>query len=134
MTQEMGFKATLPGSLDDARDRVTGALAAEGFGVLTRIDVAATLQAKLGKAMEPYEILGACNPTLAHAALEVDRNVGLLLPCNVVLRGVDGAVEVSIVDPVAMFSALPESAKARLEGAAADARGRLGRVAAALRG
>lgn len=132
--QELGFDATIAAPISAAKERVTQALAAEGFGVLTHMDVTATLHAKLGEKMEPYEILGACNPALAHAALSAYRSVGLLLPCNVVLREVDGATEVSIVNPQAMFGAVPDGARAALDGVVHEATARLARVAAALRG
>ncbi len=80
------------------------ALAEQGFGVLTEIDVQATLRDKLGQEMEPYIILGACNPELAHQALEVDRSIGVLLPCNVVVSGRDGGSTVQILDPQIMAS------------------------------
>lgn len=132
--QELGFTATIAAPFLAAKEQVTRALAAEGFGVLTHIDVTATLQAKLGEKMEPYEILGACNPALAHAALSVHRNIGLLLPCNVVLREVGEATEVSIVNPRAMFGAVPDGARASLDGVVHEAHARLARVAAALKG
>ena len=81
-----GLSAKLHTSFGDAVERTTQALAEQGFGVLTRIDVKATLKQKLDENMEDYLILGACNPVLAHAALEVDRQIGQLLPCNVVVR------------------------------------------------
>jgi len=125
---------TLPGDLATVDARVRDALRAEGFGVLTEIDVEATLRAKLGDAeadqVGPTRILGACNPTLAHRALTTRRDVALLLPCNVVLRGTDGGTEVSIADPAAMV----EMAGEDLGGVASEARERLGRVMAALRG
>ncbi|WP_019067063.1 DUF302 domain-containing protein [Streptomyces hokutonensis] len=81
---------------------VREALAEQGFGILTEIDVAATLRAKLGQDMEDYLILGACNPPLAHRALEIDRTVGLLLPCNVVVRGDGEGTVVQALDPDTM--------------------------------
>ena len=121
-----GMTATVPGSFDEIKERVVGALKQQGFGVLTTIDVQATLKQKLDHDMERYEILGACNPPLAHTALETDREVGLLLPCNVVLRQAEGGIQVSILDPEVMFSLvegltageladLPTEAKVRLE-------------------
>lgn len=96
------FTAVLPEPIEQVRPRVEAALMDEGFGVLMEIDVAATLRAKLGLERSPYLILGACNPQLAHRALEIDPSIGALLPCNVVLRASDGSgTIVEILDPAA---------------------------------
>lgn len=108
---------------------VREALASQGFGVLTEIDVTATLQAKLGAEMEDYVILGACNPPLAHRALDVDRTIGLLLPCNVVVRRDGDETVVQALDPTTMV-ALTE--RAELEPVAAEATARLDAALAAL--
>lgn len=91
-------------SLQDAEAAIREALAAQGFGVLTEIDVAATLKAKLGIDRPPLKILGACNPTLAHQALELDASVSLLLPCNVVIEPADGGTRVAAADPHDLLS------------------------------
>lgn len=88
----------------EAVSRARDALAGQGFGVLSEIDVQATLREKLGLEMEPYLILGACNPDLAHQALEVDRSIGVLLPCNVVVSGSGDGSRVQILDPQMMAS------------------------------
>jgi uncharacterized protein (DUF302 family) len=102
----MGLSTKLNTTFEDAVDRTTRALADQGFGVLTRIDVKSTLKQKLDANMEDYLILGACNPTLAHRALDVDRQMGQLLPCNVVVRADPGsqgdAVLVEAMDPQIM--------------------------------
>lgn len=92
--------------IDAADARIRAALADRGFGVLTEIDVKATLQAKLGEEIAPYRILGACNPGMAHKALMIEPRVGAMLPCNVILRKVDGGVEISAIDPVASMAAV----------------------------
>jgi uncharacterized protein (DUF302 family) len=108
----------------------TAALKQEGFGVLTQIDVQATLQAKLGVAMQPYLILGACNPQLAYQALQVEPELGLLLPCNVIVYdNGDGTTTVSIVDPIQMLGVVENPA---LQPIAEEANRRLQRVVARL--
>lgn len=126
-----GFEQTLERtSFDEAIVRVTAALQAEGFGVLTDIDVAATLRKKLGVSFRRYEILGACNPSLAHKALETEPQIGLLLPCNIVVQeGPSGSVIVSIADPKVMFSLVENPTLAPV---AAEADERLRRVMKAL--
>jgi uncharacterized protein (DUF302 family) len=93
-------------SFDDVDARTRKALADNGFGVLTEIDVKATMKKKLDKDMADYRILGACNPGMAWEALGLEPRVGAMLPCNVILRSVDGGVEVSAIDPVASMSAV----------------------------
>lgn len=97
------FETVVPVPLADAEAAIRAALAEQGFGVLTEIDVAATLKAKLDVDRPPLKILGACNPTFAHRALEHDPSVALLLPCNVVLEATDGGTRVSAVDPRALI-------------------------------
>ena len=123
--------ATLSGSFESAREAVVGALKEQGYGVLTSVDVKATLREKLGEEVEAYEILGVCNPSLAFRALEVDRRVGLLLPCSVTLREAGGGVEVRVLDPQEAFRLAPEPALAALAPVASEARERL---VAAVRG
>lgn len=94
----VSLSTTLHTSFDDAVERTRKALADKGFGVLTEIDVKATLKAKLGEDMEDYLILGACNPKFAHQAINVDRQIGVLLPCNVVVRSDPDAPDTVIVD------------------------------------
>jgi uncharacterized protein (DUF302 family) len=102
MNYERSITVELP--YDEAVSRTRRALADQGFGVLTEIDVQATLRDKRGVEMEPYVILGACNPDLAHQALEADRSIGVLLPCNVVVSSVEGGSRVQILDPQLMAS------------------------------
>lgn len=90
----------------EAEARTRAALASKGFGVLTEIDVAATMKAKLGEEIAPYKILGACNPKMAFGAIGMEPKVGAMLPCNVILRQVEGGVEVSAIDPVASMAAI----------------------------
>ena len=105
-----GTTVTTMLGFDDAVERTRAALAEQGFGVLTEIDVRATLKTKLDLDIDPYLILGACNPQLAHQALEVDRSIGLLLPCNVVVRLEGERTLVQALDPQVMVSlpGLPE--------------------------
>jgi uncharacterized protein (DUF302 family) len=111
-------------------DRVVEALRKEGFGVLTEIDVAATLKKKLGKEMPPYRILGACNPDFAHRALEADPQIGTLLPCNVVVReDSSGKVVVEVMDPEAVMQLVGRPEVGEI---ASEVRRRLERVVAAL--
>lgn len=117
---------TLDLSQQDAVDAVTTALAGQGFGVLTTIDVKATLKAKLGEDVEDYTILGACNPALAHQALSTDPEIGLLLPCNVTVRRAGGHTLVQAVDPVALLAMAGDGPQpAELAGVARDASGKL---------
>ncbi len=109
-------------SMADADAAIRAALATQGFGVLTEIDVAATLKAKLDIDRSPLRILGACNPNLAHQALELDPTVSLLLPCNVVIEEVDAGVRVSAIDPSQLmpgdeFARLADEARTRLSAA-----------------
>lgn len=97
------FETTVTGTIDSVRLLVEAALADQGFGILTEIDVAATFKAKLGVDRDPYVILGACNPTFAHQAIGADINIGALLPCNVVLRQKGEDVVVVFMDPAAVL-------------------------------
>lgn len=123
------FGATTAGDFEDVVERVTTALAAEGFGVLTTIDVAATMKAKLDADMAPYLILGACNPPLAHQAINTEPQIGALLPCNVVVRQVDDGVAVDFMDPSAVLDLVD---KPGIETVASEVSARLHRVAAAI--
>ena len=125
-----GFNVKFSGTFDQAVQRVTDELRKEGFGVLTEIDVQATMKKKLDIDRTPYKILGACNPTLAHQALSADPDIGLLLPCNVVVRAdEDGAVTVGFMDPAAVLQLVEKEGVAKL---AEEVRARLERVSAAV--
>lgn len=132
MTQlNYGFVKKIEGAtFQDALGRVTDALKEEGFGILTEIDVKSTLKEKLDLDFRRYTILGACNPPLAHQALEAESHIGLLLPCNVVVQELpEAGVEVSIAAPKAMFTLVENT---RVAPVAAEAEQRLRRVMAAL--
>ncbi|HVM53253.1 MAG TPA: DUF302 domain-containing protein [Acidimicrobiales bacterium] len=120
-----GNSVTVTTPFADTVTRVREELKGEGFGVLTEIDMAATMREKLGEEMEDYVILGACNPPLAHAALQADRSIGLLLPCNVVVRTADGRTTVEALDPQIMVEL---SDNPDLKTVADDAAARLRRV------
>ena len=101
---DFGYETRLEGvDFATARGRVTQALGEQGFGVLTAIDVTKTLKEKIGVEMRRYEILGACNPKLAHQAIEAYPDIGLLLPCNVVVEEADGGIRVALIKPRALF-------------------------------
>ncbi|MCB9547677.1 MAG: DUF302 domain-containing protein [Myxococcales bacterium] len=127
--QPYGLHTTVDADFATTRGRVTAALAAEGFGILTEIDVSATFKKKLDVDFRPYTILGACNPHLAHQAISAEADIGLLLPCNVVLQAVEGGTRVSIADPRAMFSVVPRD---DMDALVQEATARLERVLAAL--
>jgi uncharacterized protein (DUF302 family) len=125
-----GFGTKLDVPFDAAVERTKEALKTEGFGVLTTIDVQQTMREKLGVEFERYVILGACNPALAHRALTAEPDLGLLLPCNVIVHDHDGATAVSIVDPVQMLGFVGDNPV--LNDVANEAAVRLRRVVAAL--
>lgn len=130
-TPSYALSTTVDMSYEEADSRVRDALKEEGFGVLTEIDVAATLKEKLDVDFPAYEILGACNPPLAHQALQAEPDIGLLLPCNVVVRALeDGRTMVEALDPVKqlMVAENPD-----LDSLAQDVRDRMTRVIAAIR-
>lgn len=101
---------TIEGDFDAVLDRTRAALQKHGFGVLTEIDVQATLKAKIGEDFRPYRILGACNPVMAHEALMMEPHVGVMLPCNVVVQQSDAGVEVFAIEPAASMRAIENPA------------------------
>lgn len=126
MEEKFGFGKTVDAGFDEAIEKVTEALETEGFGVLSDIDVAAKMKQKLDRDMRPYRILGACNPALAWEAISNVRSIGLLLPCNVLVREDDaGATHVEFMDPESVLSLVGDPEIAPL---AADVRSRLERV------
>lgn len=125
-----GFNVTVKGDFDDVVSRVTEELKKEGFGVLTEIDVKETLKAKLGVDRLPYRILGACNPPLAHKAIEAEPDIGLLLPCNVLVREEeDGSIVVGFMDPESVMGIVQRE---ELKEIGTEVRGRLERVSEAI--
>jgi uncharacterized protein (DUF302 family) len=133
MTQEIGFEVHLDLPYEAALEKVIAALKAEGFGVLTRIDVQATLKEKLGEDFRPYVILGACNPSLAHRALQTDPVVGLTLPCNVTVEAdPHGGSLARIANPEMMMTVGSLEGNSSLLEVAGLAREKLERVAEAL--
>lgn len=133
MTQEIGFEVHLDLPYEVALEKVIAALKSEGFGVLTRIDVQATLKEKLGEGFRPYAILGACNPALAHRALQTDPVVGLMLPCNVTVEADPlGGSLARIANPEIMLAVGALENNEALREVATTARIKLERVAEAL--
>ncbi len=130
MSSEFGFGKTVELSFDDAIETVTAELQNEGFGVLSDIDVAAKMKEKLDEDMPRYRILGACNPALAFQAISAVEDIGLLLPCNVLVReDGEGSVHVDFMDPQSVLSLVNDPG---VEPLAAEVKGRLKRVLAAL--
>ena len=125
-----GFNTTFSGSFDEAISKITEELSKEGFGVLTEIDVKAVMKKKLDIDKRPYTILGACNPVLANKAISAEPDIGLLLPCNVVVREEeDGSITVAFMDPVAVLQLVNRDDIGELAG---EVRTRLERVKAAI--
>lgn len=133
MAESLGFEVELPLAFAAAKDATRDALKAEGFGILTEIDLQAAFKEKLGRDFRPYAILGACNPPLAFAAVTADPAIGLLLPCNVTVESKDARHSlVRLVDPQAMLSSAPGGLAPQLKLVADDASERMGRVVKAL--
>ncbi len=109
------FSKVIESSFDEAVSRTKEALSKSGFGILSEIDVAATLKAKIGADMPPYVILGACNPQYAHRALQAESKIGTMLPCNVIVRqDAPGKIEIAAIDPVASMQAVENAALAEI--------------------
>ena len=133
MTKELAFEVQLSVPYDEALEKVTAALKTEGFGILTRIDVRATLKEKIGAEFRPYAILGACNPPLAHRALSRDARAGLMLPCTVTIESSgERSSVVRIADPDVFLRVGGFETDEALMSIAAEARARLLRAATAL--
>lgn len=129
-SEQIGFGTTVSVDFETAINLVTAALKDEGFGVLTTIDVQRTMKDKIDEDVEPYTILGACNPHLAHRALTAAPHIGLLLPCNVIVTETDGTTSVAFVDPMQMMGVAGSDPE--LAAVADEANERLRRVCAAL--
>jgi len=133
MQEALGFEVDLPLGFDDALSTTRDALKAEGFGVLTEIDMKAAFKEKLGKDFRRYTILGACNPPLAYAAINEDPAIGLMLPCNVTVEATtDDRSHVRLVDPRVLLSSSSRALSPALKEVAEDARARMEKVVAAL--
>jgi len=128
-----GMNIRVKGNLEEVKGKVVEALKAQGFGILTEIDVQTTLKQKIGVDFKPYLILGACNPRFAYRALSADEAIGLLLPCNVVRRQESDGVEIIIQDPDVMFSVVDEKTKNLLVGFPQEVKSSLQSVLEALR-
>ncbi|MGB3717420.1 MAG: DUF302 domain-containing protein [Candidatus Promineifilaceae bacterium] len=129
-TLTIGRTVYLDTDMEDALDKVASALKAEGFGIITEIDVKQTLKTKIDVDFRPYRILGACNPPLAHRALSTSPQAGLLLPCNVTVSEIGlNRIEVSIIDPLALMNVVDDP---NLRSVAEDAQAKLERVADSL--
>ena len=127
---EYAFSRTVSGSFEDVVSRVIEALKGEGFGILSDIDVQATLKAKLGESFRPYRILGACNPPLAHQALLAEPRIGVMLPCNVIVQQAgEQQVEVAAINPAAPMQAIGNP---KLDSVAGEVGAKLSRVVASL--
>jgi uncharacterized protein (DUF302 family) len=132
MSDELAFTVRMKSNFNEAHERVVGALKQQGFGVLTQIDVQATMKEKLGVEFRPYVILGACNPPLAHRALSSERRVGIMLPCNVTIEEDKDGVIVSLANPSGMLTAGDLGQSDELQSVAIEARQRIMAVADAL--
>ena len=130
MTTDIGIRTTMRTSFDQAVQKTTQALKTEGFGVLTQIDVKNTLKEKINMDFRRYVILGACNPALAHRALSANADVGLLLPCNVIVQEAGDEIAVTAVDPLQMLEVLQDDSA--VQAVAVEARAKLERVIASL--
>jgi len=128
-----GMSIKLNSTLEEVKVKLLEALKTQGFGVLTEIDIQKTMKQKIGVDFKPYLILGACNPHFAYRALSADESIGLLLPCNVVLRQDDDGVEVSIQDPEVMFSVVDEATKRSMAGFPQEVKTSLQSILAAMK-
>lgn len=131
-TEYLAYEVMLDAPYEEAVEKVTAALKAEGFGVLTRIDVKETLKEKLDEDFRPYVILGACNPPLAHRALQADPKVGVMLPCNVTVETAEDGTRVMIANPITMMGSGDLAGNDDLRAVAQEAQAKLSRVAESL--